>query len=320
MSWPVRLPHRSPVRGSLRHESLSSALTGPRFKHFAAIDWSGAAGERHTGIAVALCAAGDAAPKLVRPGHRWSRGEVLEWLERDLPPDTLVGFDMSFAFAFGDAGAYFPGWADSPTEARSLWAKVEQICGDEPHLGATTFADHPELAPHFRRHGGREGAAFGANGQSGGRGRFRQTEHAQARAGCRPYSNFNLVGAAQVGKGSLAGMRLLHRMQHQYAIWPFDALPDNGTVLVEIYTTLAAIAAGRSAARSKIRDYGDLNAALSALGSKPVPGHGAITDHAADALISAAWLRTLAHDPANWSPPLLTPEIAATEGWTFGAR
>ena len=286
-----------------------------RFKHFAAIDWSGAAGERHLGIALAICAGGDAAPELVRPGHRWSRGEVLDWLERDLPADTLVGFDMSFSFAHADLGAYFPGWVSSPSNARELWALVEAVSADEPHLGATRFADHFEIAPHFRRHGGREGAAFG-----GGRGRFRQTEHAQTRAGCRPYSNFNLVGAAQVGKGSLAGMRLLHRLQHRHAIWPFDPLPESGSVLVEIYTTLAAIAAGRTAAKSKIRDYAALNAALMALNSKPVGGRGPITDHAADALISAAWLRGLAHHPANWSPPLLTPEIAATEGWTFGAR
>jgi hypothetical protein len=285
-----------------------------RFKHFAAIDWSGAAGERHHGIALALCSGGDTAPELVRPGHRWSRGEVFDWLEHHLPADTLVGFDMSFSFAHADNGAYFPGWQASPASARELWALVEQFSAEEPHLGATKFADHPEIAPHFRRHGGREGAAFG-----GSRGRLRQTEHAQARAGCRPYSNFNLVGAAQVGKGSLAGMRLLHRLQHRHAIWPFDPLPGSGSVLVEIYTTLAAIAAGRTAAKSKIRDHAALNAALGALASEPVRGRGPITDHAADALISAAWLRTIAHDPTNWSPPLLTPEIAQTEGWTFGA-
>ncbi len=295
-------------------------LPPDRFQHFAAIDWSGAAGERHHGIALALCADGDAAPKLVRPGHRWSRGEVLDWLRNDLPPDTLVGFDMSFAFAFDDQSAYFPGWPTSPASARGLWDLVERVCADEAHLGATTFADHTDTAPHFRRHGGREGARFGAAGRPGGRGRFRQTEHAQARAGCRPYSNFNLVGAAQVGKGSLAGMRLLHRLQDTFAIWPFDPLPGSGSVLVEIYTALAAIAAGRTAGRSKIRDYAALNAALLALGSKPVGGLGPITDHAADALISAVWMRGLAHDPANWTPPLLTPAIAATEGWTFGAR
>ena len=289
-------------------------MTKPRFQHFAAIDWSGAAGERHTGIALALCGA-QGAPALVRPGHRWSRGEVLHWLEHDLPTDTLVGIDLSMSFAALDAGTYFPGWAGSPADARGLWALVEAVSAEEPHLGATKFADHPAIAPHFRRHGGREGAAFG-----GGRGRFRQTEHAQARAGCRPYSNFNLVGAAQVGKGSLAGMRLLHRLQSRHAIWPFDPPPARGSVLVEIYTTLAALAAGRSAGRSKIRDYGALNAALSALNSQPVHGSGPLTDHAADALISAAWLRGIAHDPAWWSPPSLTPEIAQREGWTFGAR
>ncbi|MDE2411719.1 MAG: hypothetical protein KGM18_08100 [Sphingomonadales bacterium] len=286
-----------------------------RFRHYAAIDWSGAAGERHSGIAVALCCEGDAAPELVRPGHRWSRGEVLDWLLDDLPDETLVGFDLSMSFAHADRSAYFPGWEESPVDARALWELVERVCADETHFGATTFADHPALAPHFRRHGGREGAAFG-----GGRGRFRETEHAQARAGCRPYSNFNLVGAAQVGKGSLAGMRLLHRLSGRYAIWPFDPLPTQGSVLIEIYTTLAAIAAGRSAARSKVRDRGELDLALAALGSDPIGGAGTISDHASDALLSAAWLRNVAGDPALWNPLAITPAIAATEGWTFGAR
>ena len=294
-------------------------MTPGRFKHFAAVDWSGAKGERHAGIAAALCDA-NAAPAIVRPGHRWSRGEVLDWLSDELPADTLVGFDMSMAFAFDDAGAYFPGWGASPPDARALWALAETLCADEPHWGATTFADSPHTAPHFRRHGGREGDRFGGNGQQGGRGRFRRTEHAQARAGCRPYSNFNLVGAAQVGKGSLAGMRLLNRLSGRIAIWPFDPLPESGSVLVEIYTALAAIAAGRTAARSKMRDYAQLDAGLIVLGSPPTGGHGPVSDHASDALLSAAWLRTLAHDPANWAPPLLTPEIAAREGWTFGAR
>ncbi len=290
-------------------------MTPHRFSSFVAIDWSGAKGERHPGIALALCGAGSAAPGLVRPGHRWSRGEVLDWLERDLPENTLVGFDMSMAFAFDEHGGYFPGWANSPASARDLWALVETLSADEPHLAATKFADHLDIAPHFRRHGGREGAAFG-----GGRGRFRETEHGQARAGCRPYSNFNLVGAAQVGKGSLAGMRLLHRLQHRYAIWPFDPLPPRGSVLVEIYTTLAAIAAGRTASRSKIRDWSELDTALAALGSAPARGTGPLSDHAADALLAAAWLRAAAHDPDLWDPPLLTPDLARREGWTFGAR
>jgi hypothetical protein len=285
-----------------------------RFRHFAAIDWSGAAGERHRGIAVALCDEGQAAPALVRPGHRWSRGEVLDWLLDELPEETLVGFDMGISLAFADTGAFFPGWSESPSDARTLWAKVDALCDEDPHLSVSSFVDLPEAARHFRRHGGREGDLFG-----GGRGRFRVTELAQQAMGCNPYSNFNLVGAAQVGKSSLTGMRLLHRLSGRLPVWPIDPLPGSGSAVVEIYTTIAAMAAGRSAGRSKIRDHSELDTALVALGSEPLGGTGPIPDHASDALITAAWLRTAAHDPALWRPAALTPEIAATEGWTFGA-
>ncbi len=284
-----------------------------RFRHFAAIDWSGAAGERHRGIAVAVAQAGSGAPELLRPAHRWSRGEVLDWLSHHLPDDTLVGLDLGIALPFADAGAFFPGWSESPADARGLWALVERICADEAHLGVSAFVDHPDLSPHFRRHGGREGTLFG-----GGRGRFRVTERAQERMGCRPYSNFNLVGAAQVGKSSLSGMRVLHRLAGRLPVWPVDPLPERGSVAVEIYTTIAALAAGRPAGRSKMRDHGALNTALAALGSDPVAGDGPIDDHRSDALVSAAWLRVASEQRDLWNPPGLDA-VAQTEGWTFGA-
>lgn len=286
-----------------------------RFQHFAAIDWSGAAGERHAGIALAICGAGNAAPKIVRPGHRWSRTEVAEWVEHEMPANTLVGLDISGSLAFADAGAYFPGWAESPPDARSLWALVEELCATDLHLGASSFVDHLEIARHFRRHGGREGDLFG-----GGIGRLRVTERiGQTAIGCHPTSNFNLVGASQVGKASLTGMRVLHRLAGKIALWPFDPLPENGSVAVEIYTTIAAVAAGRPAGRSKVRSFAELGDALAAFGSKPMRGRGPIDDHRSDALLAAAWLRTVAHRPDLWSPHAMTPQIARTEGWTFGA-
>ena len=284
-----------------------------RFAHFVAIDWSGARGERQPGIAVAQCRRGSDAPTLVRPGHRWSRAEVLRWLTDALPENALVGFDMGGSLAHADFGAFFPGCAASPATARDLWRLIDDVCREEPHLGVGTFVDHPDFAPHFRRHGGREGARFG-----GGRGRFRVTERTQERMGCKPYSNFNLVGAAQVGKASLAGMRLLHRLGDRLAIWPFDPVPGRGSVVVEIYTTIAALAAGRTARASKMRSIEALNAALANLGSAPIAGAGPIGDHASDALLAAAWLRLVAHDPALWAPPGLDA-VRDTEGWTFGA-
>ncbi len=152
----------------------------------------------------------------------------------------------------------------------------------------------------------------------GGRGRFRATEIEQAKLGCKPYSNFNLVGAAQVGKSSLTGMRMLHALRGHVPVWPVDPLPDTGPAIVEIYTSLAAIAAGRTASRAKMRSFEELNVALANLGCPPVAAHGPIDDHASDALVTAAWMRKVANDPALWSPAVMTEEIARTEGWTFG--
>lgn len=294
-----------------------------RFRNFIAIDWSGAAGERHAGIAVALAQAGREAPLLVRPAnaahnHKWSRPEVAQWLAHDLPPDTLVGLDLGISLPFSDRGAFFPGWAESPLDARALWALVDRLCAGDPHFGVGSFVDHPQAARYFRRHGGREGAHFGFGGKPGGRGRFRLTEHAQEQMGCRPYSNFNLVGAAQVGKSSLSGMRMLHRLAGVLPVWPVDPLPDAGSVVVEIYTTLAAIAAGRSPGRSKMRSHAALNDALAACASAPVPGSGPIDDHKSDALLTAAWLRQMAHRAELWHPTGLEA-VRHTEGWTFGA-
>jgi len=285
------------------------------FSHFAAIDWSGAAGERQRGIAVAICATGSDVPALVRPGHIWSRAEVMAWLRDDLPDDTLVGMDLGISLPFVDAGAFFPGWAQSPADARALWVMVDSIATLDAHLAVSSFVDHDEVARHFRRHRGRQGALFPA-----GRGRMRVTERAQEAMGCKPYSNFNLVGAAQVGKSSLTGMRLLHALRGCVPVWPIDPLPDTGSVICEIYTTIAAMAAGRSAGRSKIRSGAELDDALVRLGSDRYRHTGPIDDHTSDALITAAWLRSAAADRALWHPPGLTPQIAATEGWTFGAR
>jgi hypothetical protein len=295
-------------------------LPDKRFEHFIAIDWSGAVGERHAGIALAIARVGREAPLIVRPGHRWSRAEVADWLVAEAPRNSLIGLDLGISLPFTDRGAFLPGWSASPADARGLWALVEQVCADDPHLSVSSFVDHLDAAPHYRRHGGREGALFG-----GGRGRFRVTERAQETLGCRPYSNFNLVGAAQVGKSSLTGMRLLHRVGNHVPVWPIDPLPATGSVIVEIYTTIAAMAAGRAPGRSKMRSIGEVNIALAALDSTPLPASfgpatAPIDDHRADALVTAAWLRHSGGDAHLWQPPALSPQIAQTEGWTFGAR
>lgn len=284
------------------------------FTHFAALDWSGARGPRQRGIALAV-ASGSAAPALVRPGHIWSRSEILEWLEGVVAAgeNMLIGFDFSAAFAFADHGAYFPGWAESPADMRMLWALVERLAGGDPHYEAGGFLAHAEVRRHFRQRG-EAGDLFEA-----GAGRLRVVEHHQrATKQAASVSNFNLVGAAQVGKASLSGMRLLHRLSRRIPLWPGDPVPAAGPMLVEIYTSLAARAAGLPPGRSKIRDGAALDAALTVLGSPPCRLTGPVSDHASDALLTAAWLRAIAGDAAPWSPSPLTDQLARTEGWTFG--
>ena len=287
-----------------------------RFSHFLAIDWSGAKGRTQKGIALAMADAEGGPPVLVE--HRWNRDEVLDILRHALPADTLVGVDLGIALPFADCDSYFPHHDDPPRTAPELWARIDAVCRDEPNLGAQAFVDHPDFGPYFRN-GSETGAHFGCDDAAHGRGRFRVTEHAQAAMGCKPYSNFNLVGAAQVGKSSLTGMRMLHHLRGHLPVWPVDPLPGSGSVIVEIYTTLAAREAGRSAARSKMRSYEELDAALIAIGSAPLGRNGAIDDHATDALLTAAWLRAVAGDKRRWSPNALDARIAQTEGWTFGA-
>lgn len=288
-----------------------------RFTRFVAVDWSGAVGPRQRGIALASCPVGDDPPVLERAGHVWSREEALAWtLQATAAEAMLIGFDLSPAFPFADQSDYFPGWYASPHDARALWSLVEEITAGDPYLSANSFVDHPQACRHFRRHGGRAGDRFGT-----GRGRLRVVEQVSLdQRIASPYSCFNLVGAAQVGKSSLTGMRLFHRLDGHVPIWPFDPLPTSGPVVVEIYTSLAAVAARVRKGRAKIRDAATLDTALAHLGSRPHAPLAYYEDHATDAILAAAWLRAVAHDPSYWNPTALTPELARTEGWTFGVR
>ena len=278
-----------------------------RFDSFVAIDWSGAKGRRHKGIAIAE-ARGSAAPRLIRPGHVWSRDEVLAWLLRHAAAEpTLFGFDFSFAPPIVERGEYLPGELDVPATAREFWAYVDGRCDDDD-LGAASF-----LEQAHRRH-----FYFGiADGVKAPFMRFRQCDQAlNAQGGRKTASAYDAIGAAQVAKASFAGMRLLHRIDGKVAIWPMDPLPVSGSAVVEIYTRIYLRRAGLSG--RKLRSRSELNEALVGLGSPPTRLRFEPNDHQTDALVTAAGMRALAADPRAFAPPGLTPEIARSEGWTFG--
>jgi hypothetical protein len=278
-----------------------------RFTSFVAIDWSGAKGRRHKGIAIAE-AREDTPPRLVRPGHVWSREEVTDWLlKRASVEPALFGFDFSFAPPIVDRGEYLPGEPDVPRTAREFWAYVDRLSDDED-LGAASF-----LEQAHRRH-----FYFGiADGMKAGFMHFRQCDQAlNAQGGRKTASAYDAIGAAQVAKASFSGMRLLHRLNGKVAIWPMDRLPKNRSAIVEIYTRIYLRRAGMSG--TKLRTRAELNRALAGLGSKPVRLRFEPNDHQTDALVTAAGMRALAADPRAFQPSGLTPEIALSEGWTFG--
>src|SRR5688572_9391203 len=189
------------------------------FVRFAAIDWSGAKGRRHKGIAIAVAETGAKAPVLVRPGHAWSRTEVLDWLlaaAEESP--TLFGFDFSFAPPIAARGEYLPG-EDTPTDAKGFWAYVDR-CSDDEDLGAASFLERVH-----RRH-----FYFGAaDGVKRDFLHHRVCEQAfNAMGGGKASTLYDAIGASQVAKASFAGMRLLHRLGGRVPVWPFDPLPARG--------------------------------------------------------------------------------------------
>jgi len=278
-----------------------------RFTSFVAIDWSGAKGVRHKGIAVAEARAAGSAPSVVRPGHIWSRTELLDWLlAHAAASPTLFGFDFSFAPPLIERGSYLPG-EDVPTTARDFWAYVDARCDDED-LGAASF-----LEVAHRKH-----FYFGiADGVKADFVFFRQCDQRLNEMGGRKTASaYDAIGAAQVAKASFSGMRLLHHLEERVAIWPMDQLRQGQSAVVEIYTRISIRNAGLSG--KKIRTTAELNVALAALGSPPVRLRATPSDHQTDALVTAAGMLAHLANPRAFDPPGLTPEIARTEGWTFG--
>ncbi len=275
------------------------------FETFVGIDWSGAKGVRHRGIAVAVAEAGARAPVLVAPPSPagWARAQVADFLEA-LPGRVLAGFDFSFAPPYVARGAYFPGLVTAD-DGPGFWAHVDATSADADY-GAAGFMAGP-ARPHFWM-----GAADGAKADFL---HWRVCELAfNAGGGGKASTLFDCVGAAQVAKASLAGMRVLNRLRAGFAIWPFD--PRGERTVVEIYgRAMLRHAGGRGL---KLRNMAALATALEALGSLPVAAPGPFDDNQTDALVTAAALRQLAGNPRWWTPSGLTPEVARTEGWTFG--
>ncbi len=285
------------------------------FEEFIGIDWSGAKGPALPGIQIALATPGASPPVLVPPvrGKWWTRPMVLDWLRARMEAKrVLAGFDFAFAYAHADLGCYFPETGPEIEDARALWALVDSVCEGASELYGAPFYNRRDLA--FHRH-------FLTPKGSGDlfTSRRRLTEAACAHI-TWPHPVMKCVGAANVGTGSLAGMRLLNRLKadiaDRVAVWPFEALDDR-SVLVEIFPRLYFKRA--DADPRGWRDPVLLNKVLAHYGSASLPRTWAPTrEDEPDALVSTAALRGLAANRATWSTPMTVPAARTAEGWIFG--
>ncbi|WP_448189860.1 hypothetical protein [Azospirillum sp. sgz301742] len=281
-----------------------------RFERFVAIDWSGARGKRYAGIAVAECGTGDAPPTLIDPpGGWWSRTAVFDWLRAGLERGpALVGIDCAFSLPFAVAQAYFPGREASVFD---LWDLIEQTTAAHPDFLGGPFAEHPSFAGGF---------------WSAGRQPSWYTDpHRLTERVCRadgygsPQSPYKLIGSKQVGRGALAGIRMLRALRAadpRVAVWPFEEPAAGKTLFAEIYPRLFLKRAGFGL--RKIRAPADVDAALRYLASRPAQLTTPVSDHDADALVSSAGLRWLADRPEVWAPAAMDATARRQEGWIFG--
>jgi hypothetical protein len=277
----------------------------PGFDCFIGIDWSGDNKPWQKGLKVAIAYPGRAAPRLepcpAQHRGRWSRAEVMNWIE-DWFQDrrALIGFD----FAFG-----FPPSALAGNVVLD-WEYVERMCAPYPNFYGGAFFRPPACAhshlvnsPWLPKH------SYSAD-------HLRMTEIvAKETVGARPQSVFNAVGPAQVGPSSISGMRALRSLQQncgdRISIWPFGEVRRAGPVIVEIFPRYFPLSRGESA---RLAGYDELNAALAAFDSDGMV-QGPESEDEGDALLSAAALRALSTRQSLFRLPDLS---IRSQGWIFG--
>ena len=294
--------------------SGSFSAVPPAFSHFVGIDWSGAKGVRHPGLAVAVCEIGQGAPSLIMPPSgktSWSRQECSDWIAGrcglGAEARILVGIDSSFSMPFVDQGHYLDE-TQGVSHARALWKCVESHSRQGVDLYGGAFVMSHRCHYHL----------VGARGTRYSR-RMRVTETRAVESGAGPCESvFHLIGPSQVGLSGLSTMRMLAQLDGLpgLAVWPYDDVSEAGLVLTEIY---AAAFATLGHHRGKIRDRKNLNRILSKLESSSFRGRNIkLTDHVCDALVTSAALRHVAGHRKYWHPELLSATVRETEGWVFG--
>jgi hypothetical protein len=244
----------------------SASYAWPVATRVIAIDWSGRRDLNSQRSAIWLA---EASPRgLVRLESGRTRDEIVEHLvaEAERDPDLVVGLDFAFSL---------PAWylRRKRLDALGLRRRLadEALTPRMKGLGLALWVTDPDL-PFWTQAGG---SAFLPVDRQ-----FRRTELELRTLGLRPKSVFQLVGAGQVGRGSLFGMQALGRLTGSgFHVWPFDHA--RRPHLVEIYPRALA----RNVTRSRPTE---MREHLEEAGARAdFVDRAASNEHAFDAAVSA---------------------------------
>jgi hypothetical protein len=238
-----------------------------------AIDWSGRSGPAQR-RALWLGEARDG--ELVRLGGGRTRDELVGLLIAEAERDSHLVVGLDFASSL-------PAWyvRERALSPQTLWSALaaEALTPAMRRLGLAAWMNRPE--PPFWTT--REGRALLA-----GRQPFRRTELEIRSPGVQPKSVFQLVGAGQVGRGSLYGMKALHRLGAAgFHVWPFE--PAGFPLVVEIFPRMLTgpVVKSSAPARTGYLATQPMRSDLKAL--------AAASEDAFDAAVSALAMARVAH-------------------------
>ena len=174
------------------------------FDGFIGVDWSGAKGPNLPGLQVAIAEPGTKPPYLVRPpkGRWWSRHLFASWLlERLKCHRLLIGVDFAFGYPFADEGSFFPGLDFQLKTAPALWRLVEEYTEASSNFYGANFYKRKDV--EFHRY---YLSPYGKGNLYKIRQRLTEVVCSDVTS---PHPVLKCIGAANVGTGSLAGMRVL---------------------------------------------------------------------------------------------------------------
>ena len=281
-------------------------------KRFVAIDWSGAKARRPRGIEVAEIEWDCPNPRLVPcpNGRRWSRYDVAEFIVGLAGKSVLVGVDFAFSVPWKETC----GRPSQVSDAKELWALVEKLCLEVPHMYAGPIWTSP-LSP-FRQY------IFHHQSDHRGNCYYRKNLRDVEKLTKDAFSIYHMAGA-QVGAGSFAGMRMLHGIVQSFsskiAIWPFDEFDCAKTTVVEIYPSFFYQQAGsRRPSKDELGQgrFEQIEKTLKYYGCKQIEEMPCRSVDQADALISAAALKAVAVEKSfKFSN---NHSFDHREGWIFG--